>query len=430
MAAEPLSLHPLHRLWRRLPASRRRLWLAQAASILAPKPDRAPPASAPGLVVAGEIARASGLGEVARLIQSASARSGVATWLLEAGLPVPGEGRSADLARGSDTAIPPAAALLLHVNAPVLPGALLRLPRSLLRGRRVIGYWAWELQTVPPSWHPACRLVHEVWAPSQFTARALEPLLPGRVRVVPPPVACSPPVPARLGREQFGLPVDAVVVLVSFSLASAFERKNPLGALAAFRKAFGNRSDRILVLKVGHAGHSEADMRVLRDAVAGQSNIRLETRILPRAESHALTASCDIVLSLHRSEGFGLVPAEAMLLGRPVMATGWSATTEFLDAGCGVPVGFRLVEARDPRGIFEAAGAVWAEPDTDEAAAALRTLADDPDLRGRLGRAGRQAAERRLGAGPLLAALAGIGIDIPSPGQAAGSHRDSPGAGA
>jgi hypothetical protein len=43
------------------------------------------------------------------------------------------------------------------------------------------------------------------------------------------------------------------------------------------------------------------------------------------AEDHAaLIAACDIVLSPHRAQGLGFVPAEAMRLGKSVIATGWS----------------------------------------------------------------------------------------------------------
>src|SRR5262249_24712853 len=156
------------------------------------------------------------------------------------------------------------------------------------------------------------RCVHEVWVPSDFVAGAIEPLLPGRVRVVPLPLAVARPEPSALGRAAFGLPRDAVVVLVSFNLASSLERKNPLAAIAAFRAAFGDRRDRFLLMKVGNREHAPDDFSRIVEAVAGAPNIRLETRTLPTADHHALTAASDIVLSLHRSEGFGLVLAEAM----------------------------------------------------------------------------------------------------------------------
>jgi glycosyltransferase involved in cell wall biosynthesis len=199
-----------------------------------------------------------------------------------------------------------------------------------------------------------------------------------------------------------------VVVLVSFNLASSFVRKNPLAAVAAFRAAFGDRADRVLVLKVGHPGHFPEDFSLLRDAVAGMANVRIETREMAVGEVHALTACADIVLSLHRSEGFGLVPAEAMLLGRAVVATGWSGNMDFMDADSAALVPFTLVPARDPRGVLEVPGAVWAEPDVGAAAEALRRLADDPAARAALGARGQARARAALGVESLAVALRGF----------------------
>jgi glycosyltransferase involved in cell wall biosynthesis len=225
----------------------------------------------------------------------------------------------------------------------------------------------------------------------------LPPGSPITLRVVPHPLAISPPLPSDLTRADFGLPADAVITLVSFSLASSFVRKNPLAAIAAHRTAFGDRADRVLLMKITHTEQHSADFAALQVAAEGFANIRFETRTLPDADRHALTACADIVLSLHRSEGLGLVPAEAMLLGIPVVATGWSATTEFMDTSSARLVRFRLVPAIDPRGVFEAPGAVWAEADIDEAAAHLVELADSHATRVSVGTAGRAMATARLG---------------------------------
>jgi glycosyltransferase involved in cell wall biosynthesis len=99
-----------------------------------------------------------------------------------------------------------------------------------------------------------------------------------------------------------------------------------------------------------------------------------------------------------------------MSLGRVVVATDWSGTTDFLDASCGVPVAYKLVAANDPRGVFMAPGAFWAEADVAHAAAALRELAASPDRRRALGAAARQAVMAKLDAAPLRAALSGIGL--------------------
>ncbi len=344
---------------------------------------------------------------------------GIARWTLDVGPPV-----AADPGARRRSAVrdlpPPGAPLVLHVNPPMLPLALLRLPRSLVRGRRVIGYWAWELGVPPGDWVRGAGFVHEAWVPSAFTAAAVETLLPGRVRVVPHALALAPPLPSRLGRADFGLPEAAVVVLASFSLASSFERKNPMGSIAAFRAAFGERPDRLLVLKIGQPEHFPDDFATLRAAIADVPNIRLETRLLTQADSHALTRAADIVLSLHRAEGFGLVPAEAMLLGVPVIATGWSGNLEFMDQDCAALTGYRLIPARDPRAVYDVAGAVWAEPDQADAVAHLRRLAEDRAVRAQLGPAGQAAARARLGAAPLEAALRAIGLARPGPGAGTG----------
>ena len=359
------------------------------------------------MIVAGEMGTPNGLGQSARAMHHALTRLGVPVWTLDAGLP----GGSATRG-GLPPGVPPAAALMLHVNAPMLPYALLRLPRGLVRGRRVIGYWAWELPTLPPSWRAGQRFVHEVWAMSHFTAAALAPHLSPHIvlRVVPIPLALSPPCPSALSRGDFGLPAQAVVVLVSFNLASSFARKNPLAAIAAHKAAFGARPDRILLLKIGNPDHFPADMATIRAAAADAANIRIDTRTLPAADTYALTACADIVLSLHRSEGFGLVPAEAMLLGRAVVATGWSGNMEFMDAGSAALVAPNLIPARDARGVFEAPGAMWADPDPLEAAQHLRRLADDAQARDALAQRGRTMATARLGADAVLAGLRGLGL--------------------
>ncbi|HVC60790.1 MAG TPA: glycosyltransferase [Acetobacteraceae bacterium] len=406
MAGEnAFRLTVLHRMWRLFPPRQRRRLVTAATALLAPRVDRRPPPPRAGLAVAGELSRASGLGENARLMLLGLQHLGVPHWPIDVGALLPGA--SADLPAAADANPPPGAPLVLHVNPPLLPLAMLRLRRGLGRGRRVIGYWSWELPAAPADWRVGARFVHEVWTLTPFVAAALETLLPGKVRVVPPPMAIAPPRPSALDRAAFGLPEDAVVVLVSFNLASSCERKNPLGAIAAFRAAFGDRADRLLLLKIGNPSHFPEDFARIA-AAAAAPNIRLETRVLPAADLHALTACCDIVLSLHRSEGFGLVPAEAMLLGKPVIATGWSGNMAFMDATSAALVGYRLVPAEDPRQVY--AGAPWAEPDQADAVAHLRRLADDPAARAALGARGREAAFARLGVAPLAAALRDLGL--------------------
>ena len=390
-----------HRFWRLLPRELRRRGMSGLAARLAARPGLPPPRSN-GVVVAGDLAGPNGLAESARIMHAVLARHGLARGTVPLGLP-----SVVEKAHG----IPPRdAALLAVVNAPILPVGLLRQPRDFLAGRRVIGLWAWELPLLPPVWRHGVKFVHEVWAPSPFTADAVSSIAPGKVRVVPYPLAALPALPVSGTRADFGLPEDALVVLTSFNLASSMARKNPFGNIAAFKAAFGASRDHLFVLKISGVSAYPDDLRQIEAAIAGAPNIRLISETLPEERLRGLIAASDIVLSLHRSEGFGLVPATAMLLGRPVVATGWSGNLAFMNAAVSALVSYRLIAVTDPRGNYEVAGARWADPDIEDAAAWLARLGADSALRLQMGAAGRAYAQQMLGSGPLLAALAANGI--------------------
>ena len=400
------GISPLRSVWRLLPPRARRYLFTRAHATFAPAIAREPSPARAGIAVAGELSATTGIGEGARVMLQALAVLGVRNWDLDVG---PAWRPTARPVLARLPRLPPGVPLIVHANAPMLPAALMRLPRGMVHGRRIIGYWAWELSKLPPEWAIGARFAHEIWVPSQFTADAVETLRPGCVRVVPHPVAVVPALPSCLGRRGFGLPDDAVIVLAVFNLASSLERKNPYAAIAAFRAAFGDRRDRLLVLKVGHPTHFSAQFALLA-AAADAPNIRLEARDLPAADNQALFAAADIVLSLHRSEAFGLVLAEAMLLGKPVIATGWSGNMEYMDRDSAALVGYRLIAARDHRGMYDVPDAVWADPDQADAVAHLRRLADDAAERHALGARARLAALRQLGPDRLLAAVNDLGL--------------------
>jgi len=391
-----------HRIWRCLPQRARRHVLAAACRAIAPRPDTRPPPTGPGVAVGGEFSRICGLTRAANLTVAGLRALGLVPRTIDVSWRSPGLGGEK---------LPDRTPLILHVNAPDMPLALARLGRGTARGRRIVGAWAWELPDLPRTWISNAAYAHEAWTPSRFAATALEKALPGRVRVVTPPLAVAPPMPARLGRDAFGLPEDAIVVLTAFDLASSFARKNPLAAIAAFRAAFGARTDRILLLKIVNPGHFPADFARIAAEVAGAGNIRLFTATLPDADNFALTACADIVLSLHRSEGFGLILAEAMLLGIPVIATAWSGNMDFMDPASAALVRARLVPAIDPRGTYDLPVSHWAHPDLAEATAALVGLAGDPIARRELGARGRRHATACLGPESLAAAMRALSAD-------------------
>ena len=237
-------------------------------------------------------------------------------------------------------------------------------------GRYTVGYWAWELEEVPPSWSRTCALVDEVWMISEHAAAGVRRLTTKPVHVFPIPVRT--PTPGPVDRRALGLP-DGYVFLFMFDYGSVFERKNPVGLVRAFKQAFAPGEGPVLVLKSIKGELHLNERERLRYEVEGRPDIRLMERYLTAGERDALVALCDCYVSLHRAEGFGITMAEAMALGKPTIATGYSGNLDFMTPQNSYLVGYQ--EARVPAGCPPyPAGAKWAEPDLEEAAALLQRV--------------------------------------------------------
>jgi len=381
----------LHRhVWQRLPHSWRRAALFHAAALVASRPSSKAGATAP-IIVAGVFNTASGLGESARLCYNALKSAGVSVFGIDltAALmqpdDVPGfpfvDGRSCE---GPGT-------LILHVNSPLVPLALCRLGRRLVGAKYIVGYWAWELPEVPPDWRHGIPFVNEIWVPSTFVADAIRPFAAGRpIHIVPHPVALSSSnglSPPRSSDSPF-------TVLTVFNAASSFARKNPCAAIQAFRRAFGDDRTTRLIVKGSNLSSLPQAVALLKGAADSAPNVVFMDEVMSAAEITSLYDEADVFISLHRSEGFGLTIAMAMLRGLPVVATGWSGNVDFLNDETGIPVRYRLIPARDEQGTYHHPDMMWAEPDIDEAATALRRLRADPLLRTRLGTQAAQFATR------------------------------------
>lgn len=368
----------LRRLWQRLPQNARSQILFDVSRLIAPLPDADPRGGLP-LGIAGLFSTASGIGEGARLAYASLEAAGMTPAAFDLS---PAFGQS-ELGEARRRALAPGAgSLIVHHNAPYLPHALWTLGRACVRGRRIIAYWAWELPRLPEGWKESFRYLHEIWVPSTFTRDAVAAATDKPVHVVPHPLPAIKATPNMRGK--LGLPAEALVVLNVFHLGSAFSRKNPLAAIAAFRKAFGDAPNRVLAIKLIDNGAVGA-RRELDAAIAGAGNIRLIEGMLPEADMAGLMAAADIVISLHRSEGFGLVPAQAMALGKPVIATAWSGNLDFMNKNNSALVSCSLIPVHDPEGAFQAGDQKWADANVEEAAEWLRKLAGDANMRAQIG---------------------------------------------
>ena len=266
-----------------------------------------------------------------------------------------------------------------------------------------IASWAWELEDIEPAVLDTAKMAREFWTLSEFGAIALRKIVHDRAVIAMPPSVTLPAF-APQPRSHFGLPDDAAIFLATFDLSSIIERKNPLGTIEAFRRAFGTGSDAYLVLKVNRAESFPAEFGKICEAIAGLNGTIL-AGVWPKEELLALMACCDAAVSLHRSEGFGYTVAEAMLLGKPAIATDYSATAEFLNAEVGLPVNWTRATIPTDAGPYRR-GWTWAEPDVDQAAERMRWVRDHRDDARTLGERARIVAEERFAVAKLAARMA------------------------
>jgi len=336
-----------------------------------PEPAASPPEPATpwtgGVNLVGHLHARLGIGEDARCAAAALTAAAIPHVLI-------------DQPAGADIGTEPHAFSAPIVDSPVHGANLLFLSAwetfryfcvhgsSLWRGRKTICVWPWELPQWPEPLEFCTLLADEIWAISAFVRDAFALRAPVPVVHMPSAVVAE----ATPDRATYGLPDGVFVFVCFFDGNSSFARKNPAGAIAAFRAAFPAPDDSVrLVVKAMRAGASEEAWRELQAGACDDPRIAFVDEEWSRDETLGLLASCDGLISLHRAEGFGRPIAEAVLLRRLVVATNWSGNTDFRESGLQLLVEPELRPA--PAGAYAwGEGQFWAEPDLTAAASALR----------------------------------------------------------
>jgi len=348
-----------------------------------PAPPRgvAPPTAAFGVNVAGYHTAELGIGEMGRVLLGVVAAAGIPHVSVVEEQSVLGTARTG-VAAPASVGRPVHPISLITVNGD-FTRALLEADPEVGHGRYRIGLWAWELAEFPPAMHHFDQ-VDEVWTVSDFVRRAVEPHSPVPVRTVPVPV-----VERAAAHDRPRRPGEPTGFLFAFDFNSTAGRKNPYGAVTAFQRAFPGRTDVELVVKSTNAHLHTAAAERLRLMAADDPRITLVERYLGADELAALYARSHAYVSLHRSEGFGLTVAEAMMRGLAVVSTDYGGTTEFVTADVGWPVPHTTTRVGPGWPPYQP-DAHWADPDLDAAATALREIADDPVEAHRRGLAARE----------------------------------------
>jgi glycosyltransferase involved in cell wall biosynthesis len=233
-----------------------------------------------------------------------------------------------------------------------------------------------EVDRFPASYALAAHLVDELWVGSRHVQSAVGQATEKPVTVFPVPILVEP-VPAA-DAASFRQLRDRFAFLFSFNFSSAFERKNPLGLIEAFERAFSPEDGALLVLKAVNGMAWPRQRMALEAAVSRRPDILLIDRPLSQEAYRTLVAACDAYVSLHRAEGFGLTIAEAMALGKPAIATAYSGNLEFMTEKNSYLVPYTLVPI--PSGVSPyPEGSHWADPDLDVAAETMRAVFKSPE---------------------------------------------------
>jgi hypothetical protein len=261
---------------------------------------------------------------------------------------------------------------LIHTNPPEYPLLWRRFQKNLAKYN--IGFWYWELTEIPSTWHTCFDVLDEIWVATTFVQDAIEKVSPIPVKKIPPCVHVEFDPTAT--RQNFNLPDDQFLFMVAYDTHSVSERKNPLATIQAFKEAFSLRTDVGLVIKIRNTTHDGEMLKRIKKEIGGFTNIYLLDMSFSKLKFYSLLNLINAYVSLHRSEGFGLIPAESMFLAKPVVMTGWSGNVDFMTADNSCSVNYKLVPVPDSVPFYEA-GKLWAEPDIRHAAELMNLLVHD-----------------------------------------------------
>lgn len=261
---------------------------------------------------------------------------------------------------------------LYHINMQDFFLAWRRMKPEDRENHYQIAFWLWENEAFPKEWVPMIKQLDEIWTPAEFISRALRKVTDKPVRTIPYTVEAE--YKPDYNRSHFNLPENKFLFLMLFDSNSISERKNPEGVIEAFKSAFHEKPhDAGLVIKIGNADQNELNQ--LKRQLSGY-DVYFINGMLEKKEVNSLIKCCDVYVSLHRAEGYGLVLAEAMKLGVPTIATAYSANTEFQTNDTACLVKYKLVRIKHDLYPYHK-NTFWAEPDIQDASEAMKKLRYD-----------------------------------------------------
>ena len=328
--------------------------------------------------ILGFFGQTFGLAEAARRTYASLEKTGLLVKATQ--IPYSGKHHGSDNTVKADKKIPtnPDEIRIFHFNGDHFDKLISDWGESVLECRYRIGFWHWELPEFPDDYLSWFDMVDEIWVPSRFVFDAIAPKSPKPVQIIPLALDVTILKPPPPDREKFNIPKGKIVFLITFDFYSIMERKNPISGIKAFSKFLEKneyKNEAHLVVKVSNDHADPAGYKFLQKALSliDSENFSLINRVLSRIDMLQLMNSCDSLVSLHSSEGFGLHIAEAMAMGKAVIATNWSGNTDFMNSTNSYPVEFELFEIEEQQGPYRE-GNHWAKASEGNAVGIMKQI--------------------------------------------------------
>jgi glycosyltransferase involved in cell wall biosynthesis len=248
-----------------------------------------------------------------------------------------------------------------------------------------VGLWFWEIENPPKEWALFNQWTDEIWVQTDFVYKIFKKLSPNVYKI---PFSIDVKWNKNKNRSYFNLPEKKFIFLFTFDFWSCYVRKNPEAVITAFKKAFSRRNDVFLLIKTTHGEDLQDDMSRLISVIGDAPNIELRNIFISDEDQYSLLNVCSAYISLHRSEGLGLGLAEAMFLGKPVIATNYSGNLEFMSKKNSCLVNYSLIpiERNISYPYPYTADKFWAEPDIKHAAYLMRKVKESHTFRNKIKR--------------------------------------------
>jgi glycosyltransferase involved in cell wall biosynthesis len=293
---------------------------------------------------------------------------------------------------------------IFFVNGDLMRAASHRFTKQNFKDCYKIGYWAWEMENLNPTWQDGLNFIDEIWCPSNFTAESISKMTTKPIKVVPIPVDYHLVKKAAGNSSVSKLIKMKPYFLFMFDYLSDIERKNVINLIKIF-KSFEKLKDapKLVIKTVNSDLNPESVRSVRRQLGSASKNIVVIDKKISKLEIRELIENALFYLSIHRSEGFGMTLAESMLLGTPVICTGYSGNLDFTNKENSILIDYKLTKPKPAASsIYRFQGAFWSEPDVSQTREIVKEIHSNPAMRDNYSKIAKQSINNYIKTSKIL----------------------------